>query len=1742
MAKNSDGTGLARAVSHRIQYRFLAAFILAACIVAQAQNLPPENDRGLLPGNSYSISDVENINLNSGTLFLQIPLVRLPPGPAGSSTGISLLYNSDIYDFTQSFKDWPTTSTSPNTINTMLQSTTGGGWTYGYQYSLLYELGGLSDTTCSTATYRYRTSAVFPDGSKHVLYLNSVLNSSETAIPIDNAFDINGYFLIGPSGKYPCGSPIAGVANVQGPATLVYFTQDNTFVRVEVSLDSSNNQTQFFIYFLDGRQVHGTCTGGGCLNTDTIKDKDGNAISISPTHLSDNWEPVVTITDSLGRSISITNNFPVSGAQPAQPVDTIKASGFGGSLETTVFWAGYQSANTFNQGSGQWTYSYECVQNPGSGISGNCPSPDGSVGALNPGAFAISSITLPSALGTLPGSTRGAGDGILQYTFGYSVSPGWGQLNNITSPLGEIAHYTYASDGQFVLGGLPQPPIAITAKSLTYVDPSGTQRSQHWTYLRSGLTVTVTNPDGGSTVHGFGVRPGGLNATPANFSEYEQQPNNVTIDRIYSPSCAVPNYGSDGNFFLSAELHTFGTQTAITTYGYDRNGNITSRKEYDWIPASSLPPRDGNNFITSLPSLGTPKRTTTNTYFNQAGAATGCLTLTDDSNGYWHHQSTLSSSSTIVPPRNELKTSVVTDGMTTGTTAFTYDANGDVLTKTVYTDSSATIPLNTTFFYDAFGNLTKVTDPNGGNTQYTYVDGCVTPSYVSKITDALGHVTQQTWDCTTGLILTRTDPNGVETLFSNGTSGNGYDVWGRPTKRQEAAGTSDQRTTTYSYITANTSAASTLPISILETEDLLASNDGLLKTTTQLNQLGEVYSVLRGNVTTQHLSPLVGTDSSGSDKSTNSCAANSSGTFTYNADSNPFFSTSDATMGWTRKKYDQNSRLVALDHFAGAGAPFPWGSNSSNSGSQSWCYTNNVTTVSDESSKTRKQTVDGLGRLINVNEDPSGLNYTTNYTYDFGDRLKSVTQTDANEGAQTRTFVYDSAGRLTSASNPESGTISYQSDGNGNVTQRSDSRVTANFTYDLLNRVKTKTYARVSTPAVTYCYDALPSSPGTCASSATSGFIGRLTEVYSTASETDYLTFDNLGRVKSSKQVTGSLAPGTFSYTYTPQGTLLSETYPSGRAITYTLDSVDGRVTKVAGTSVNYAQNIAYWAQGAVQQMQRGDTLFENWTYNDRLQPTLISLGPTAGSTTTASFAFHYCASGTICSANNGNVLNQGINPLGPSDVYTYDGVNRVQSATEGTSWTQNFAYDAFGNRAVVATSTYIPNTGFTPQVPSSTSTLPYASNRWSGATYDGSGNLSALNGFTYSYDAENRQTQAVQTVNSTTTTSTYTYDGDGKRVTRVAGGATTTYVYDAQGHLAAEYATSAPTDSDCRNCYLTMDHLGSARVITDGSGNFVARHDYAPFGEELLTSNRPAGLGYGATSTVNQKFTGKERDSETGLDYFGARYMSSAQGRFTSPDPGGFGSALADPQSWNAYAYGRNNPLKYTDPTGLAYTVCQTDSDGNKSNCGTVDDKNDKAFLQSLNDSGLSMTAGGRILNGSGDQIGTASYFSQAQQNSDSQAAQFLTNQVGPLVNGLGYATGGVLLGAGAGAAYGAIAGGSTALSIPVTSGGTATAAGYQLLKDSYKNLELAGEALSGVGQRIIAAGDEIRDVPRLVSQYGGKASDWVKLSTSGIDPSKMQIYAQQAGRGTPIQMHYYKNIATGAIVEMKSVFTGIQ
>ena len=131
---------------------------------------------------------------------------------------------------------------------------------------------------------------------------------------------------------------------------------------------------------------------------------------------------------------------------------------------------------------------------------------------------------------------------------------------------------------------------------------------------------------------------------------------------------------------------------------------------------------------------------------------------------------------------------------------------------------------------------------------------------------------------------------------------------------------------------------------------------------------------------------------------------------------------------------------------------------------------------------------------------------------------------------------------------------------------------------------------------------------------------------------------------------------------------------------------------------------------------------------------------------------------------------------------------------------------------------------------------------------------------------------------------------------------------------------------------WLVADHLGTPRMIIDQTGTLanVKRHDYLPFGEELFAGagGRSTGLGYSGGDGLRQQFTSKERDIEIGLDYFEARYYSSTQGRFTSVDPENAGADESDPQSWNGYAYARNNPVLYTDPDGQKFKICYKDGD----------------------------------------------------------------------------------------------------------------------------------------------------------------------------------------------------------------------
>jgi RHS repeat-associated protein len=145
---------------------------------------------------------------------------------------------------------------------------------------------------------------------------------------------------------------------------------------------------------------------------------------------------------------------------------------------------------------------------------------------------------------------------------------------------------------------------------------------------------------------------------------------------------------------------------------------------------------------------------------------------------------------------------------------------------------------------------------------------------------------------------------------------------------------------------------------------------------------------------------------------------------------------------------------------------------------------------------------------------------------------------------------------------------------------------------------------------------------------------------------------------------------------------------------------------------------------------------------------------------------------------------------------------------------------------------------------------------------------------------------------------------------------------------------------------------------VTDPSGSVVSLHDYLPFREEL-TASRVNTYGYGLADGVSRRFTGKVRDGESGLDYFGLRYFSSAQGRWASPDKPFADQDTPDPQSWNLYSYVRNSPLRFTD------------ADGRKCSGGADDQTGDACFTTTVHGSwvGALFSKIGSFLSGAGEE-----------------------------------------------------------------------------------------------------------------------------------------------------------------------------
>lgn len=298
----------------------------------------------------------------------------------------------------------------------------------------------------------------------------------------------------------------------------------------------------------------------------------------------------------------------------------------------------------------------------------------------------------------------------------------------------------------------------------------------------------------------------------------------------------------------------------------------------------------------------------------------------------------------------------------------------------------------------------------------------------------------------------------------------------------------------------------------------------------------------------------------------------------------------------------------------------------------------------------------------------------------------------------------------------------------------------------------------------------------------------------------------------------------------------------------------------------------------------------------------------------------------------SGNSVNTG---------YKYDQRNRLQLAvdggnssaagcsTAGGTFCQEFGYDVFGNRRVVADR----GNGVVLNVPQA---FDQSKNRISetGFTYDTRGNLILeKGGDRYLFDVANRMVLMCRGLNASQCTepagvpesgkTVYRYDAGGRRIAKSSNSGTTLYIYDAEGQLAAEYggtSLASPT------VFITTDHLGSTRVVKDSAGLDLWRADYTPFGVPRSFSSpdpRATVPVYGPIDFISQQFGGKERDAETGLSYFVTRYLSSVHGRFLGADKPFADQYQENTQSWSLYSYVRNNPLNLMDPDGERVRIC---------------------------------------------------------------------------------------------------------------------------------------------------------------------------------------------------------------------------
>jgi RHS repeat-associated protein len=517
--------------------------------------------------------------------------------------------------------------------------------------------------------------------------------------------------------------------------------------------------------------------------------------------------------------------------------------------------------------------------------------------------------------------------------------------------------------------------------------------------------------------------------------------------------------------------------------------------------------------------------------------------------------------------------------------------------------------------------------------------------------------------------------------------------------------------------------------------------------------------------------------------------------------------------------------------------------------------------------------------------DPNG-NLTTS-SYDANRRLVSVT-TSATPGASqglATAFSLDPDGRVIQTQQTANGTVlnttrtAYSNSGQPIQTTDANGNTTV-YRYDSVDRLLTVIDALGRT--TTYSYDNL----------------GRRTGVFNAAIQSAAL----------------------LQQSYRPDGQLASLTDAGGNVTTFSYDGLDRLATATYPNSSTETQTYDANSNVLTRKTRKGDTL--SFTY-DTLNRLITKTPPSSPVVT-----YRYDLAGRLIGVSDtGGSIPAAATAASYATTLSYDALNRpigvsftpapTQTTPTASSVSFTHGYDAT-NRRIGQTAS--DNTWLL--YPSGAGTTSYTANSLNqytaiGAvspTYDANGNLTYDGTFTYGYDVENRLISASGAGN----TVTYAYDAQGRRKKKTVNGTTTIYVTDADNREVLEYSGSSGQTQGWyaygggSNEVLNRIDIGNTTrqtLIPDIQGSFIGTLDssgtltkraYRPFGESVSTTGSFA-------------YTGQRIDPETnGLYYYRARMYSPNLGRFMQPDPIGYAAGT------NLYLYVGDNPVNRVDPTGL--------------------------------------------------------------------------------------------------------------------------------------------------------------------------------------------------------------------------------